>query len=419
MGENLPSDQFRPRVIHRFTPGSTAYVLLLGKLGVPLPDWVKKVYVVSTGAFRIAHYEADGAARAAVTEYEDFPTGGSTVVIRRDGLSILISADAELEVVYEAQGPVGGRPSEAAASGPVWHDLDDLLVMPVSPADGATGYTWVDGGAGNDRIQRTDGGSFITDLWTTDHRIWAQSAKTAGNNGGYDILAVTAEFIDIPTGSITADTLDTTVAFSRAPDHDPNAFFNANVVVDDNGFGADIDNIVVTSDFLDGASWDVGVLADLIPEWRNDGTQLLMLQAEWTADSPGGGSIYSFLGISNSIITAASRGIVCIRQTGSRGGASVQNGDQFSSIQSTDAQPHPFQIIPSRSAPAGTPFQVGGGGVVGSGTGITAQATGLQIINLRLVAGFYSLNGANNGPYTVQCLWRIAAVDRFAPGLGP
>lgn len=72
------------------------------------------------------------------------------------------------------------------------------------------GFDFVDGGAGNDSVERNDGGSFITDGFKVGGRFVVANAAEAGNDGSYTILAVAAASMEVATGSFTADTDDVT-----------------------------------------------------------------------------------------------------------------------------------------------------------------------------------------------------------------
>jgi len=133
--------------------------------------------------------------------------------------------------VFEAQGALthGGTGSIAVVfrdqdGGLFWRELVagisagiyKIIVKETTdvPADAGTGVTFTDGGGGNDQIVRNDGGSWITDKFVVGGEITVANATTGANNGTYDILAVTATTIDIPTASITGDTGDNTATFA-------------------------------------------------------------------------------------------------------------------------------------------------------------------------------------------------------------
>lgn len=81
--------------------------------------------------------------------------------------------------------------------------------------DAGTGFDFVDGAGGDDSIDRNDGGNWIIDGYRVGGQITVASATTGANNGSYTITSISASSIGIPTGSITADTADNTVTFSR------------------------------------------------------------------------------------------------------------------------------------------------------------------------------------------------------------
>jgi hypothetical protein len=83
---------------------------------------------------------------------------------------------------------------------------------------GAGTIAFVDGGGGNDQLTRTTG-SWITDGLLVGDHIFLQNAEDAGNDGTFEVLAVTATDIDVATASFTANIDDTTVlvAIDRRP----------------------------------------------------------------------------------------------------------------------------------------------------------------------------------------------------------
>jgi hypothetical protein len=80
-------------------------------------------------------------------------------------------------------------------------------------ADAGTGFSFIDGAGGNDQIQRFDGKSWIDEGYALGGNITVSSATTVGNDGSYDILAITDSLIDVATASLTADTADNTAVF--------------------------------------------------------------------------------------------------------------------------------------------------------------------------------------------------------------
>jgi hypothetical protein len=82
-----------------------------------------------------------------------------------------------------------------------------------TPADAGTGFSFIDGGGGNDQIQRFDGGSWIDEGYYVGGNVNVTNATTPANNGAYAILAITDDLIDVATASLTADTGDNTATF--------------------------------------------------------------------------------------------------------------------------------------------------------------------------------------------------------------
>ena len=82
----------------------------------------------------------------------------------------------------------------------------------------AVTLSMVDGGGGNDQLNR-DSGSWITDGFEVGDYVFIQNAEDAGNNGSFEVLAVTATDLDVATASFTANADDTTalVAIDRRP----------------------------------------------------------------------------------------------------------------------------------------------------------------------------------------------------------
>jgi len=113
---------------------------------------------------------------------------------------------------------LGDDPTDTAAAvdftfaGPV--DEAIQTYNNITPADGATGFTFTDGGGGNDQITRTDAGSWVTEGYVVGGSVEVANATTPANDGTYTILAVTASDIDVPTASLTADTGDNTSTFA-------------------------------------------------------------------------------------------------------------------------------------------------------------------------------------------------------------
>lgn len=70
------------------------------------------------------------------------------------------------------------------------------------------GFDFVDGGAGNDSIERNDGGSFVTDGFKVGGRVVVANAGDAGNDGTYTLLSVSASSMEVATGSFTAEADD-------------------------------------------------------------------------------------------------------------------------------------------------------------------------------------------------------------------
>ena len=103
MAQSIASTQHRPRALLRYTPPDTTYQLLQYASG-DLPDWVHAVEITCAIEVRVAHWVADGATLASVSEYELVPAGDTARIAVRDGLNILISGAAtnDVEVVAVA-----------------------------------------------------------------------------------------------------------------------------------------------------------------------------------------------------------------------------------------------------------------------------------------------------------------------------
>jgi hypothetical protein len=91
-----------------------------------------------------------------------------------------------------------------------------VLITTGTQPDAGTGFSFIDGGGGNDQITRFDGGSWLTEGYNSSGNIVVSSATTGANDGTYAIISVTAGTIDIATASLTADTGDNTAQFTTA-----------------------------------------------------------------------------------------------------------------------------------------------------------------------------------------------------------
>jgi len=89
----------------------------------------------------------------------------------------------------------------------------DGSVTAGTAADAGTGFSFIDGGGGNDQIQRFDGGSWRKEGYFVGGHIQVANATTVANDGGYTILALTDDLVDVATASLTADTGDNTATF--------------------------------------------------------------------------------------------------------------------------------------------------------------------------------------------------------------
>ncbi len=89
------------------------------------------------------------------------------------------------------------------------------LLLGATPANGAVGFDFVDGGAGNDSIVRNDGGSWIEEGYRVGEDVTVANANTVGNDGPHTILAISASTIEVATASFTADAADTTADFAH------------------------------------------------------------------------------------------------------------------------------------------------------------------------------------------------------------
>lgn len=108
----------------------------------------------------------------------------------------------------------------------------DILTVGTAVSPTATeGYDFVDGGGGNDQIDRTNaGGSWLDEGYFVGGNITVANAETGGNNGDYTILVITDTLIDVATASLTADTDDNSVVFGPFLDTgSPDTLMNAAV----------------------------------------------------------------------------------------------------------------------------------------------------------------------------------------------
>ena len=103
----------------------------------------------------------------------------------------------------------------ATFDGPVNEFVESVTRVDLS---GAGTIQFVDGGGGNDQLNRGSG-SWITDGFEVGDYVFIQNAEDAGNDGSFEVLAVTATDLDVATASFTANADDTTaiVAIGRRP----------------------------------------------------------------------------------------------------------------------------------------------------------------------------------------------------------
>jgi hypothetical protein len=170
----------------------------------------------------------------------------STGVLLQEYAGIFTLGDFEdtaNDLAYYRQ---GFDPADTAAAidfdfaGPVNEAI--LIYELATPEDGTTGFDFVDGGGGDDSIDRNDGGSWITEGYKVGARVTVRDATTSANDGTYVITAVTTSTLSVETGSLTADTADQTARFAtnfryeldlflRVRDLDPNGktFSQANL----------------------------------------------------------------------------------------------------------------------------------------------------------------------------------------------
>jgi hypothetical protein len=150
-------------------------------------------------------------------------TGGwseidNTSVLQDQYTGIITTINGLAEAVDQPYFQLGLDPTDTAAAidftfaGPVNEAI--RTYNNVTPADPATGISFVDGGGGNDQITRTDAGNWITEGYVVGGRIEVSNATIGANNGTFVILSLVALTIDIATGSLTADTGDNTATFA-------------------------------------------------------------------------------------------------------------------------------------------------------------------------------------------------------------
>jgi hypothetical protein len=96
----------------------------------------------------------------------------------------------------------------------------DGVVTVGTAADAGTGFSFIDGGGGNDQITRFDGGSWLEEGYFVTGNVIVANANIVGNDGDYIILAISADglTLDIVTASLTADTADNTATFGPLDD---------------------------------------------------------------------------------------------------------------------------------------------------------------------------------------------------------
>lgn len=107
--------------------------------------------------------------------------------------------------------------------------VDGLITMGTQ-ADSGTGFSFVDGGGGNDQITRFDGGSWLLEGYFVGGVVTVANATNALNDGTEVILAISADglTIDVQTGALTADTTDNAATFGPLdPTGSPDTTVNA------------------------------------------------------------------------------------------------------------------------------------------------------------------------------------------------
>lgn len=177
-------------------------------------------------AFRFRDFLADGSI-----------LGGTGVVISSDGRTLTRSDGGN----WRTDGfVVGGRieirnsetstndtlpPSGDTTTTPgylltvVGNGVDGVVTMGTA-ADAGTGFSFIDGGGGNDTLQRFDGGNWLNEGYFVGGNLITTAATVGGNNGDRIILAINAAgtIIDVATASFTADTGDNTAIFGPLDD---------------------------------------------------------------------------------------------------------------------------------------------------------------------------------------------------------
>jgi hypothetical protein len=163
--------------------------------------------------------------------------GGTGVVISADGRTMTRSDGGNWRTDgFKVGGAILLRDSENAVNdgssfllSSVANTVDGAITIGTE-ADAGTGFSFLDGGGGNDQIQRFDGGSWVDEGYYVGGVVVVANATTVANDGVYTILAVTDSLIDVATASFTADTADNTATFGPLDDtNSPDTTVNASI----------------------------------------------------------------------------------------------------------------------------------------------------------------------------------------------
>jgi len=195
-------------------------------------------------------FDFTGPVNEAVQAYEFLPdasiNGGTGIAISADGRTLTRSDGGNWSADGVDGFKVGGRAlfrdaentttdgdeSKVFGSGAFLLSVVgpgvDGVITAGTEADAGTGFSFIDGGGGNDQIQRFDGDSWLTEGYFVGGHVEVANATTVANDGGYTILAVTASLIDVATASLTADTADNAATFGPFdPTNTPDITINA------------------------------------------------------------------------------------------------------------------------------------------------------------------------------------------------
>jgi len=147
--------------------------------------------------------------------------GGTGIAISTDGRTLTRSDGGNWRTDgYIVGGTIVLRDSEDSTMDGKWRlttvgaGVDGVVTGGIAAQATVTeGFDFNDNGGSEDVLDRNDGGSFIADGWVVGSKIIVTGAETAGNNGTYTVLSLTATTMNVVTGSFdVADTQDDNTA---------------------------------------------------------------------------------------------------------------------------------------------------------------------------------------------------------------